>query len=408
VIFAHGSGSGRLSPRNNQVATGLRDAGLATLLLDLLRPEEEADRANVFDIDLLSSRLVSATRWALSKPDLAGLRVGYFGASTGAGAALAAAARLQDDIAAIVSRGGRPDLAGEALEHVTAPSLLIVGGADHQVITLNRLVYGELHGIKEMVIVPGAGHLFEEPGALDQVMDHARRWLLRFLNRQHGLPSGRDFKDRADAGRKLARALLHLKSANPIVLALPRGGVPVAYEVAKALDAPLDVVLVRKIGAPAQPELGLGAVVDGAEPQIVFNDELVELVRPSRRYLDEEAQRQLAEIERRRNLYRPGRASLLVEGRTVIVVDDGIATGGTMKAVLQALAKSGAARLVLAVPVAPADSLDELSPMADEVVCLMTPEPFYAVGAHYRDFTQTADKEVIDLLARAASERARA
>jgi predicted phosphoribosyltransferase/dienelactone hydrolase len=407
VIFAHGSGSGRLSPRNNQVAAGLRDAGLATLLLDLLRPEEEADRANVFDIELLASRLVSATRWALAKPELAGLRIGYFGASTGAGAALAAAARLQDDIGAVVSRGGRPDLAGESLDHVTAPALLIVGGADHQVISLNRIAYDRLLGIKEMVIVPGAGHLFEEPGTLDQVMDHAKRWFLRFLNRQHGSPIGRDFTDRADAGRKLARALLHLKSANPVVLALPRGGVPVGFEVAKALDAPLDVVLVRKIGAPGQPELGLGAVVDGADPQIVVNEELVEIVRPGRRYVEEESKRQLAEIERRRALYRPGRAPISVEGRTVIVVDDGIATGGTMKAVLQALARTGAARLVLAVPVAPADSLDELSGLADEVVCLMTPEPFYAVGAHYRDFTQTTDEEVIDLLAR-ANEHARA
>jgi putative phosphoribosyl transferase len=121
VIFAHGSGSGRLSPRNNQVATGLREVGLATLLLDLLRPEEELDRANVFDIQLLAARLVSATNWALANPELAGLRVGYFGASTGAGAALVAAAHLGREIGAVVSRGGRPDLAGEALERVQAP-----------------------------------------------------------------------------------------------------------------------------------------------------------------------------------------------------------------------------------------------------------------------------------------------
>jgi putative phosphoribosyl transferase len=183
VIFAHGSGSGRLSPRNNQVAEGLREVGLATLLLDLLRPEEELDRGNVFDIQLLASRLVSATNWALANPDVAGLRVGYFGASTGAGAALVAAARLGSDIGAVVSRGGRPDLAREALEHVRAPTLLIVGGADGIVIDLNRLAYERLPGIKEMVIIPGAGHLFEEPGTLDHVMAHARRWFLRFLPR---------------------------------------------------------------------------------------------------------------------------------------------------------------------------------------------------------------------------------
>src|SRR5258708_21854770 len=141
VIFAHGSGSGRLSPRNNQVAAGLREAGLATLLLDLLCSEEELDRANVFDIQLLASRLVSATSWSLANPELAGLRIGYFGASTGAGAALVAAAHLGREIGAVVSRGGRPDLAGEALERVQAPTLLIDGGADGIVIDLDRLAY---------------------------------------------------------------------------------------------------------------------------------------------------------------------------------------------------------------------------------------------------------------------------
>jgi predicted phosphoribosyltransferase/pimeloyl-ACP methyl ester carboxylesterase len=401
VIFAHGSGSGRLSPRNNQVAAGLREAGLATLLLDLLRPEEEADRRNVFDIDLLAIRLASATRWALSKPELAGLRIGFFGASTGAAAALVAAARLRSNVAAVVSRGGRPDLAGEALDRVEAPTLLLVGGADAPVIPLNRTAYDRLRAVKELIIVPGAGHLFEEPGTLDSVVEHAKEWFLRFLGKAQSSYSGGDFQNRADAGRKLGRALLHLKHEKPVILALPRGGVPVAFQVAQELGAPLDVLLVRKIGAPGQPELGLGAVVDGDNPQIVLNDELIELVRPSRRYLESEEKRQLAEIERRRAVYRPGRAPIPLQGRTVIVVDDGIATGGTMKAGLQALAKVGTRRIVLAVPVAPSETLRELARLVDEAVCLMTPQPFYAVGVFYRDFTQTTDEEVIDLLGRA-------
>src|SRR5712671_807580 len=144
--------------------------------------------------------------------------------------------------------------------------------------------------------------------------------------------SGEEFRDRLDAGRKLAHALLHLKDEKPVVLALPRGGVPVAFEVAVALEAPLDVMLVRKIGAPGQPELGLGAVVDGASPQIVLNEELVQLVQPGEAYLEAEKKRQFAEIERRRARYRPGRPPISLADRTAIVVDDGIATGGTMKA----------------------------------------------------------------------------
>jgi dienelactone hydrolase len=179
VIFAHGSGSGRLSPRNNMVAAGLREAGLATLLLDLLTPDEEEDRANVFDIPLLAGRLVRASAWAVSRPELYGLPQGYFGASTGAGAALLAAAQLGDGIAAVVSRGGRPDLAGaEALRRVTAPTLLLVGSRDEPVIALNRSAMEQMTAPHELVIVPGATHLFEEAGTLDQVVIHAIRWFI--------------------------------------------------------------------------------------------------------------------------------------------------------------------------------------------------------------------------------------
>jgi putative phosphoribosyl transferase len=180
VIFAHGSGSGRLSPRNTHVAQGLHDAGLATLLIDLLTPVEEQDRVNVFDIPLLASRLKAATGWVRLLPGMAALPVGYFGASTGAGAALLAASGPDARIAAIVSRGGRPDLAGSAaLAHVRAPTLLIVGSRTCR-LELNGIAQRHLHAENELLIVPGATHLFEEPGTLDAVIDHAARWF-----RQH-------------------------------------------------------------------------------------------------------------------------------------------------------------------------------------------------------------------------------
>jgi putative phosphoribosyl transferase len=190
---------------------------------------------------------------------------------------------------------------------------------------------------------------------------------------------------------------------DPIVLALPRGGVPVAFEVAKALRAPLDLLMVRKIGAPGREEFGIGAVVDGSDPQIVLNEEAIRIIGPPEGYVEAETRRQLQEIERRRRLYMGGRRPLPVKGRTVIVVDDGVATGGTVRAALKALIRAGAGRIVLALPVAPLDTLEELRGEADEVVCLSTPEPFWAVGLHYADFSQTSDEEVIQLLEEARS-----
>jgi len=181
VLFAHGSGSSRFSPRNRQVARALNERGLATLLLDLLRQEEERDRSNVFDIALLSKRLVAATRWVRAQPDLAHLPVGFFGASTGAAAALSAAAELEDEISAIVSRGGRPDLAAERLPAVRAPVLLVVGGRDELVLELNREAQRRLNAPSELAIVPGATHLFEEPGALEEVSRLAGAWFERNL-----------------------------------------------------------------------------------------------------------------------------------------------------------------------------------------------------------------------------------
>ena len=181
VAFAHGSGSGRFSPRNQFVARALEESGLATLLLDLLEEEEAEDRANVFDIELLAERLHSAAEWLCHEPETQALRLGYFGASTGAGAALVAAARDPAAVGAVVSRGGRPDLAHAYLSAVRAPTLLIVGGNDDVVLELNEQALRQLHCSKELVIVPGATHLFEEPGTLEEVARLAKQWFVRHL-----------------------------------------------------------------------------------------------------------------------------------------------------------------------------------------------------------------------------------
>jgi len=207
------------------------------------------------------------------------------------------------------------------------------------------------------------------------------------------------FKNRDEAGEALAEALLAKALPDPVVLALPRGGVPVAAEVARALKAPLDLVMVRKIGVPYQPELAAAAVIDGEHSQIVVNEEVCALANVSRSEIDAMAKEELQEIDRRTKLYLKDRPRVPIAGRSAIVVDDGIATGTTIRAVVKALRLKGPKSIVLAVPVAPRDAVEALRKEADDVVCLETPEHFFAIGLYYRDFHQITDDEVIGLLA---------
>jgi len=207
------------------------------------------------------------------------------------------------------------------------------------------------------------------------------------------------FADRAEAGQLLAKRLLHLKDHHPVVLALPRGGVAVGYEIARVLAAPLDLVLVRKIGAPGQPELAIGAVADGEQPELVTDPEILSWLAVGSEYIEASKTQELAEIERRRKLYYGDRSPVDIRGRTAILVDDGIATGATMLAALRAVRRRRPARVVVAVPVAPESSLERLRNEADEVVCLDTPTEFMAVGQFYYRFPQLRDTEVIQLLA---------
>jgi putative phosphoribosyl transferase len=201
------------------------------------------------------------------------------------------------------------------------------------------------------------------------------------------------FIDRTDAGRQLAAAVLRLALEDPVVLALPRGGVPVAAEIARALHCPLDLLLVRKIGAPTQPDLAVGAVAEGNA--LVINEDILASTGADAAYVAHEAERQRSEIARRRDLYLGRHPAAEVTGRSAVVVDDGIATGATMRAALQCLRQREPARIVLAVPVAARDTLAQMRPLVDDVVCLSTPDFFHAVGLHYRDFDQVADAEVV-------------
>ena len=213
------------------------------------------------------------------------------------------------------------------------------------------------------------------------------------------------FHDRREAGRRLAQRLAPLQAEGPVVLALPRGGVPVAFEVAQALQAPLDLLFVRKLGAPGHEEFAIGAVVDGDPPQVVRNQQVIAALRVPESYIAGETARQVAEIARRRAAYLGDRPPVPVGGRTAVVIDDGIATGATVKAALRGLALARPARLVLAVPVAPPEILEEIRPLVDELHSLLAPEPFRAVGLFYDDFSQTADQEVVALLEQASAHR---
>jgi predicted phosphoribosyltransferase len=321
----------------------------------------------------------------------------------------------------VVSRGGRPDLAGEFLPDVQAPTLLIVGGDDEPVIAMNQEAAAQMRCERKLVIVPGATHLFPEPGTLEEVARLARDWFFGHLSPQvssSGQNPGTEqadpsdliddcpaldepgfvFRNREEAGRQLAARLRGLHLHDPLVLGIPRGGVAVGAALAGELGAELDVVLSRKLRAPFQPELAIGSI--GEDGYLYLMAEADRIPGVTDDYLLEERDYQLAEIRRRRALFSPTRTPAPIEGRTVILTDDGIATGSTIIAALEVIRSQRPNSLIVAVPVAPPSRLEPIRQLCDQLICLYAPESFWGIGQFYGDFTQVEDEEVLDLLKR--------
>ena len=392
---------------NYYVAEAFRTRGLATLICEL-----ELEDSERYDIELLATRLVAFTDWMLDHGSVSHLPIGYFAAGTGAAAALVAAARRPEFVRALALSDGRADLAGSALPLVRAPTLFVAPGNHENCLEIDRAAIEEMTAATQFAIVPGASTDFVEYGALDEVVQLASEWLLDHFAHALVEPAskrgswGRQFRDRRSAGERLAQRLLGYAHDDTIVFGLPTGGVPVADEIARQLNAPLDVWLVRKIGMPIQPELGMGALAEGAA--IVIDETSFRWSGATSEDLLSIVHRKASEIRRRAQLYRGEVPVHDCHGKTVILVDDGIATAGTLRAAIRGARKRGAIRVIVAAPVVSANAVDALRVEADELVCLATPRHLNAVGAWYQDFHPVAEQDVVEILTAARARLAAA
>lgn len=405
VIFVHGLGSSKASPRNSVIAAHLLDAGIAAILFDLSGHGESSDDPRGQEAFL--DDLVAVFQWALAHPQLDPARLAIAGSSFGAVVATEAVRRGRVRPATMVLRA--PPLSSDSWKALDVPSLVLVGSADP---LLSEIRDGAAQcSFATTSIVEGAGHLFEEPGTLEQALDRTVEWFLVKLGLKEDPPWGEPvapvarrapdygphFRDRRDAGRQLGERLVEAYGGQDvIVLGIPRGGVPVADEIAKRLDADLDVVVARKLGAPGYPELAIGAVT--ANGGRFLNENVIRELAVSKRYLEEETAEQREEARRRETQFRKGRPAGVFSGRVVIIADDGLATGATMRASVRSVRAGGPLKIVVAVPVGSTEACSALGDEVDDVVCLYQPEPFLAVGYYYEQFGQTEDAEVQQIL----------
>jgi putative phosphoribosyl transferase len=279
---------------------------------------------------------------------------------------------------------------------VRIPVLIVQGDAD-PIMKESLILYEHLAGEKKLVLIKGADHLYSKEEHLKEAREAVVQWFVEKLVPEN--PGSGIFKDRKEAGVQLAHRLKDYKDREgALVLALPRGGVVTGYEVASYLNCPLDVIIIRKLGFPGQPELAIGAVSETGT--VVLNESIISACGVPEDYIQKEISKQKAVIERRVNLYRKGQGIPDLKGKIIILVDDGVATGATMKAAISTLKKESIERLIAALPVAPPETAGELRQMADELICLETPDDFTAVGSYYHDFTQVTDEDVVEILER--------
>jgi putative phosphoribosyl transferase len=429
VLFAHGSGSSRYSLRNQFVANVLNKKGTATLLVDLFNQKEkridEETRHLRYNIELLARRFIAVASWLAQQPDTRDLKIGYFGSSTGAAAALIAAARL-NLAEAIVTRGGRLDLADESvLNQIKAPILLIVGGNDAPVIATNKRALEFLTNTeaKELAIIPGATHLFEEPGKMEEVAQIAADWFecylletskKKFHNKYAKITRARSlssfwsrhaleikFKDRFAAGEILATMLGRYKKDQErdgvTIIGIARGGILVAGAIAEKLSADLDIIVPRKLRSPHDSEKAIGAIMhDGS---VYLDKSTLEMQHDiSGQYIDMEKTEKKKEMEHRLKLYRPHDGEYKIRNRTVILVDDGIATGATIIAAARWVRRQEPKRLIIASPVVPKQVVERLKNEADEIEAIRNPSNFKAIEQFYHKFHAVSDDEIMEIV----------
>lgn len=389
VIFAHGLNSSKDSPRNTFIAEGLVERGFCVFLLDFTGHGESEGVASDISVEQFVQDLDAALNYIKNLKGIDAARTGICGSSLGGTAALVKAA-TDKRIKALALRSSPGEGYYEYAGKVSTPTL-IVQGDDDPIMKESLVLYEKLAGEKKLALIKGADHLYTKEEHLKEAREAIVQWFVEKLS------DPRIFRNRKEAGAELALRLKEYKGKeNVLVLALPRGGVVTGYEIASYISCPLDVIIVRKIGFPGQEELAIGAISETGT--VVLNESIVSDYGVPEEYIKGEIAQQKAVIEKRVKLYRKGKGLPDLKGKIIILVDDGAATGATAKAAVSTLKMEGIEKLIVALPVAPPDTANELRSMADELICLETPYDFMAVGAHYEEFAQVSDEEVVEIL----------